>query len=310
MRALLSQFSVSQINRIKYQFLTVIVLRAQQSIQKYKLLLGFLIKITSIAIGNELALINPLSRYLSKYFCSTQSLFQDIPYRGLNLGSFPSLIIILQLYGQRSGSLLASSYKHISRHLQYSTSTFVAGLVCFFSAKAFLISAIIIAKIVYLGFIASRANRVALIMQTSRVLSLLRSSIVSYVVSYLILGSILGIELVLDLASGSLSILFIVGYQSFQYFYILSLSFYLVQGGVVARVGLQDLVGILDPQQILVEFSYQWNLVEFLGQWNLVDSLGIGQILVEILDQQILVDFLDFILGLDLGQYIIRYFYL
>ena len=70
-RALLSQFSISQINRIRYQFLTVIVLRAQQSIQKYKLLLGFLIKITSIAIGNKLTLINPLSRYSSKYFYST-----------------------------------------------------------------------------------------------------------------------------------------------------------------------------------------------------------------------------------------------
>ena len=75
MRALLNQFSVSQINGIRYQFLIVIALRAQQSIQKRKPLLGFLIKITSIAIGNELALINPLSRYLSKYFYSTQSLF-------------------------------------------------------------------------------------------------------------------------------------------------------------------------------------------------------------------------------------------
>ena len=129
MRALLNQFSISQSNRIRYQFLIVIVIRAQQFIQKYKLLLGFLIKITSIAIGNKLALINPLSRYSSKYFYSTQSLFQDIPYRGLNLGSFPSLIIILQLYSWRSGSLLASYYKNISRYLQYSTSTFIAGLV-------------------------------------------------------------------------------------------------------------------------------------------------------------------------------------
>ena len=134
-RALLSQFSISQINRIGYQFLTVIVLRARQSIQKHKPLLGFLIKITSIAIGKELTLINPLSRYLSKYFYSTQSLFQDILYRGLNLGSFPSLIIILQLYSQRSGSLLASSYKNISRYLQYSTSTFIAGLVCFLALR-------------------------------------------------------------------------------------------------------------------------------------------------------------------------------
>jgi hypothetical protein len=49
-------------------------------------------------------------------------------------------------------------------------------------------------------------------MQTSRVLSLFGSSVVSYIVSYLGLGLVLGIELVLDLGSGSLSILFIVGY--------------------------------------------------------------------------------------------------
>jgi hypothetical protein len=84
--------------------------------------------------------------------------------------------------------------------------------VCFFSTKAFLISTIITAKIIYLGFIASRASRVALIMQTFRVLSLFGLSIVSYIVSYLGLGSVLSIELVLDLGSGSLSILFIVRY--------------------------------------------------------------------------------------------------
>ena len=218
MRALLSQFSVSQINKIKYQFLIVIALRAQQSIQKCKLPLGFLIKITSIAIDKELALINPLSRYLSKYFYSTQSLFQNIIYRGLNLGSFPFLIIILQLYSQRFSSLLASSYKNISRYLQYSTSTFIAGLVCLFSTKAFLILVIITTKIIYLGFLVSCTSGVALIIQISKVLSLFRLSIVSY----LGLGLVLDIELVLDLGSGSLSILFIVGYQSFQYFYILS----------------------------------------------------------------------------------------
>jgi hypothetical protein len=40
----------------------------------------------------------------------------------------------------------------------------MAGLVYFFSAKAFLISAIIIVKIVYSGFLVSRASGVALIM--------------------------------------------------------------------------------------------------------------------------------------------------
>ena len=84
----------------------------------------------------------------------------------------------------------------------------MAGLVCFFSTKAFLISAIIIAKIVYLGFIASRANGVALIIQISKVLGLFRSSTVSYSG----LGLVLNIELVLDLGLGSLSIFFIVGY--------------------------------------------------------------------------------------------------
>jgi len=86
--------------------------------------------------------------------------------------------------------------------------------VYFFSTKAFLISAIIIAKIVYLGFLASCTNRVALIIWMSKVLSKLRSSLVSYIVSYLGLGLglVLGIELVLDLGLGSLSILFIIGY--------------------------------------------------------------------------------------------------
>jgi hypothetical protein len=45
-------------------------------------------------------------------------------------------------------------------------------------------------------------------MQISRVLCIFRSSIVFY----LGLGLVLDIELVLDLGSGSLSILFIVGY--------------------------------------------------------------------------------------------------
>ena len=64
----------------------------------------------------------------------------------------------------------------------------------------------------YLGFLASRASRVALIMQISRVLSLFKLSIVSYIVSYLALGLVLNIKLVSDLGLGSLSILFIVGY--------------------------------------------------------------------------------------------------
>ena len=62
------------------------------------------------------------------------------------------------------------------------------------------------AKIVYLGFLASCASKVALIMQTSSILSLFRLSIVSYIVSYLGLNLVLDIELVLDLGLGSLSI--------------------------------------------------------------------------------------------------------
>ena len=80
----------------------------------------------------------------------------------------------------------------------------------FFGAKAFLILAIITAKIVYLGFLASRTSRVAPIMQISKVLGLFRSSIVSYL--GLGLGLILDTKLVLDLGLGSLSILFMVGY--------------------------------------------------------------------------------------------------
>ena len=84
--------------------------------------------------------------------------------------------------------------------------------MCLFSTKAFLISAIVIVKIVYLGFLASHTSWVAPIMQISRVSSLFRLSTVSYIVSYLGLGLVLGIELVLDLGLGSLSILFIVRY--------------------------------------------------------------------------------------------------
>ena len=70
----------------------------------------------------------------------------------------------------------------------------------FFSTKAFLISAIVIAKIIYLGFLASYTS------------GSFRSSIVSYIASYLSLDLVLDIELVLDLGLGSLSILFIVEY--------------------------------------------------------------------------------------------------
>jgi len=87
--------------------------------------------------------------------------------------------------------------------------------VCFFSAKAFLILAIVTAKIIYSGFLASCASRVAPIIWISKVLSKFKLSLVSYVVSYLGLGLVLGTKLVLDLGSGSLSILFIVEYQFF-----------------------------------------------------------------------------------------------
>ena len=164
------------------------------------------------------------------------------------------------------------------------------------------------------SFLVSRASRVALIIQISKVLSELKLFLVSYMVSYLGLGSVLSIELVLDLGLGSLSILFIVEYQFSQYFYILSLSFYLVWG-VVVRVSLYSyilfpgswwtLVEILYLWN-LVEFSGRWNLVEFLGRWNQVDFLGIGWTLVEILNQQILVDFSDF--GLESKQQVVRHF--
>ena len=68
------------------------------------------------------------------------------------------------------------------------------------------------AKIIYSGFLASRASKVALIMQIFSVLSLFRLFIVSYIVSYLGLDLVLDIELVLDLGLGFLSILFIIGY--------------------------------------------------------------------------------------------------
>jgi len=84
----------------------------------------------------------------------------------------------------------------------------VAGLVCFLSTKAFLILAIVTAKIIYLGFLASCANGVAPIIWISRV----PSSLGLLIVSCLGLGSVSGIKLVLDSGLGSLRILFIVEY--------------------------------------------------------------------------------------------------
>ena len=70
--------------------------------------------------------------------------------------------------------------------------------------------AIVIVKIIYLGFLASYISGVAPIMRIFKVLSLFRLSMVFYMVFYL--GLVLGIELVLDLNLSSLSILFIVKY--------------------------------------------------------------------------------------------------
>ena len=78
--------------------------------------------------------------------------------------------------------------------------------MCFFSIKAFLISAIVTAKIMYLGFLVSYISGVAPIMQIFMVLNKLQSSAVSYI------GSSSAFNSVSDSGSGSLSILFIVKY--------------------------------------------------------------------------------------------------
>jgi hypothetical protein len=90
--------------------------------------------------------------------------------------------------------------------------------VYFFGAKALLISAIVIAKIIYLGFLVSYTSGVAPIIWISRVLNSFKSSIVSYMVSCLSSNSVLSKELVLgkklisDLNLNSLSIFFIIKY--------------------------------------------------------------------------------------------------
>jgi hypothetical protein len=88
----------------------------------------------------------------------------------------------------------------------------MAESVCFFSAKALLISAIITAKIVYLGFLVSHTSGVTPIIWIFRVLGLFRLSIVSYVVSYSGSDSVSSKELVLDSGLSSSSIFFIVKY--------------------------------------------------------------------------------------------------
>ena len=78
----------------------------------------------------------------------------------------------------------------------------------FFNTKAFLILAIITAKIIYSGFLVSYISKIALIIWIFRVLSSLKL----FIVFYLILDLVLGINLVLNLDLSSLSIFFIVRY--------------------------------------------------------------------------------------------------
>ena len=80
----------------------------------------------------------------------------------------------------------------------------------FFSAKAFLILAIVTAKIVYLGFLVSYTSGVVLIIWMSKVLNELWSFTVSYLAFCLVL--VLNIKLVLDSGLGFLSIFWIVKY--------------------------------------------------------------------------------------------------
>ena len=78
--------------------------------------------------------------------------------------------------------------------------------MCFFGTKAFLISAIITVKIIYLGFLASCISGVALIIWISIVLNKLWFSAVSYINSSLVFS------LILNLGLDSLSVLFIIKY--------------------------------------------------------------------------------------------------
>jgi hypothetical protein len=84
--------------------------------------------------------------------------------------------------------------------------------VCFFSIKALLILAIVTAKIIYLGFLASCTSGVALIIWIFRVLGLFKLFIVSYMVSYLSLDLVLDKKSMLNLGLNSLNIFFIVKY--------------------------------------------------------------------------------------------------
>src|SRR6266700_6977639 len=117
----------------------------------------------------------------------------------------------------------------------------MAGLVCYFGAKAFLMSAIVMAKIIYLGFLARCTSGVTLIIWIFRVSGKLWLSTVSYIGFSSV--SALGTGLVLNL--GSLSIFFIIKYQFFLYFCMVSLSFCLALGGIMFRVDLWGLAGIL-----------------------------------------------------------------
>jgi hypothetical protein len=53
--------------------------------------------------------MNPLDRFLSKYFFNTLSLFRDMLYRGLYPSCLPGLSLIWWSYRRQVSSLLASA---------------------------------------------------------------------------------------------------------------------------------------------------------------------------------------------------------
>src|SRR6266568_21202 len=98
--------------------------------------------------------------------------------------------------------------------------------------------AIIMVKIMCLGFLASRINKVTLIIWISRVSNELWSPEISYVNFFSVSSSVLNIYLVLNSDLGSLSIFFIVKYQFFLYFRVVNLSFCLAWDNILLGVDL------------------------------------------------------------------------
>ena len=110
--------------------------------------------------------MNPFSRCSLRYYYITSSSSYNILYSGPNFSVILGLSSILKSYLSRYGGSQSINYfLNLLIRLQYSSGIRGRGLIYCFSSSAFLISSIIIAKILQSRFLANEIKGAACIIQ-------------------------------------------------------------------------------------------------------------------------------------------------